>query len=98
MDPVSVVLFIVVGIVTVFVVWQLRDLEKDIAEVQRLLPEVMAKAIETDPRVIALEIENQTLKADIAEIKAARRGDRQPPRAGSFRAFKNQIKGTELEQ
>lgn len=102
MDSISIGLFVLVGVGFVFVVVNLLDSRRAVAELQRFVPEALAKAITPDARVTALELENRTIKADITEIKAIRRTEverarQAQSRPASFKAFRNQIKGTEIE-
>lgn len=101
MDPVSVGLFIVAAVVIAFVVFEILSLRKEIDSINGMITQISATAAVPDGRVAALELENRTIKADIAEIKAIRRAGLDParqPRPGSFRAFKNQMQGAEVEE
>ena len=102
MDPFSVGLFVVMAVVIVVLVIEARSLRQKVEALNHLSAEIAAKAAAPEPRVLALEIENRTIKAEIDEIRAAGKRaelDRavRHSRPGSFRAFKNELKGAEIE-
>lgn len=105
MDPLSVGCFVLMAVVTVVLVIETRSLRNEVSALNGLISEIAAKAAAFDAiesRVLALEIENRTIKAETDEIRAAgRRAELDKARSArpaSFRAFRNQIKGTEIEQ
>lgn len=100
MDPLSVGLFIAMMVAIVFLFFDVRFLKKEVGALNRVVPEVAASMADrvSDARVSALEIENRTIKAELAEIKARQKIAPALQRPGSFRAFQNQTRGWEIEQ
>lgn len=101
MDPVSIGIIIGGSVLFVGAYYRIHELEKEVGALNRIVSEISAKVNSPDSRVSILELEHRTIKAEIAEIKAIRRAEferaRQPLRPGSFRAFRNQLQGAEIE-
>jgi len=88
------------SVVIVFLVVEVRDRRKEVKSLNNWISEIASRLIEKPDasRVLALEIENRAMKAEIEELKARRRSEVRPTSsAGAMKKFRAEMRGAEIE-